>query len=305
MSITVFWSPIHGQGQTSNLHVTAAIMGLVHRKKVLMMQTHFQKNNLEGPLVGKNTGLYNEDNELFQDIGLDAAITFSNMSRLDSRALESCCLTFQDTSLMLLPGTDIKNRETFDRDIGSNVIRMIKKADAFTDIVLIDANSGDDELSFRLMAIADLVVINLTQRRHVLKKYITDYSGYFKDKKVFFLFGDYDDNSICNINNCRTRFNKYIKKYNSGVIPYCTEYMDAQNESNILAFIRNGFRIRRAVSVSRVKNLMRGIVRTGRYSLEEKEYFLSRSLAAVEKMLALMNSPEITDNREGAVHEHK
>jgi hypothetical protein len=205
---------------------------------------------------------------------------------------------------MLLPGTDIKNRETFDRDIGSNVIRMIRKADALTDIILIDANSGDDELSFRLMEIADLVVINLTQRRHVLEKYIADYSGCFKDKNVFFLFGDYDDNSICNISNCRTRFKKYIKKHNSGVIPYCTEYMDAQNESDILSFMRNGFRIKQVDGMGQMKSLVKSIARTGRYAPEEKEYFFSRSLAAVEKMLTLMCSSDSMVNGEGGMHGH-
>lgn len=305
MSIAVFWSPLHGQGQTSNLHVTASIMGLLHKKKVLMMQTHFEKNNMESPLVGRNCGLQRGDLELFKDIGLDVAVTYSNMNKLSMKVLESCCLTFQDTSLMLLPGTDIRNRETFNRDIGRSVIRLIKKADALVDIILIDANSGGDELSYKLMAMADLIIVNLTQRRHVLESYFSDDTGYFSNKKVFYLFGDYDDNSIYNVNNCRARFNKSIYKHNSGVIPYCTKYMDAQSESDILSFMRNGLRIRQANDINHIGSLIKSTIRSGRYTHEDTEYFFSCSLMAVEKMLALIYASIRKDNREGSIHEYQ
>lgn len=299
MSIGIFWAPLHGQGQTSNIHATGFIMSLLHKKKVLMMQTHFEKNNLESPLVGQNSGRKNIDNELFQDIGLDTAVNFSGISQLNQKLLESCCITFPNISLLLLPGTETKNRETFDRDIGKSVYRMIRDADEIMDVVLIDANSGNDELSLKLMPLADMIVINLTQRRYVLEKYFSEYGDHFlNNKKVFYLFGDYDDNSTYNINNCRRKFSKYLNSSNSGVIPYCTKYMDAQNECNVLSFMREGLHIREENNFKKLERNLKSLFSSRKYVPEETEYFFHRARLTVEKMFDLLYVPVKKDHRE-------
>ena len=65
MSKLVFWSPLHGQGQTSNLHIIGLIMSLLHNKRVLLPQTHLSMNNLEGPLVGKNVDINEIDDSRY------------------------------------------------------------------------------------------------------------------------------------------------------------------------------------------------------------------------------------------------
>lgn len=301
MSKILFWSPLHGQGQTSNLHVTAFIMGLLHRKRVLMMQTHFIGNNLESPLVGQNVSKSRTDeNALFMDVGLDVAVTFSNMNKLNKDMLENCCFSFPDTPLLLLPGTETKNRETFDRDVGKAVSHVISDADECVDIVLIDSNSGDDKLSFRLMSMADLIVVNLTQHRYVLDKFFFDYKEQFLDnKKVFYLFGDYDDNSSYNINNFRRKYKKYINSKNSGVIPYCTKFMDAQNESEIIRFMQEGIHIGDEGRFKKFSYLIKKEFLPGKYTTEETDYFFHRSRLAIDKMLDMLNIPIRKGCREG------
>ncbi len=300
MSMIAFWSPLHGQGQTSNLHDIAFVISSLHNKRVLMMQTQYDKNNLESPLVGHNVGISNAADELFQDIGLSAAVTYSNMNKLSLKLLESCCLTFQNSSLLLLPGSDIKNRETFDRDIGKGVIRMIKSANELVDIVLIDANSGDDELSFRIMSAADLIVINLSQRRHVLEKFFCGYGERFSDKKnVFYLFGDYDANSAYNLSNFRVKYRKYINRANSGVIPYCTKYMDAQNESNVLDFMQEGLRKRGKSDWERVLGYIKRKLPSMKYIPEETDYFFYRSKRSTESILDMLYVSMEKDQGEG------
>ncbi len=300
MSIIIYWSPLHGQGQTSNLHVSAFIMSILHKKRVLMLQTHFSKNNLEGPLVGQNSGIHSYKNELFQDIGLDAAVTYSNINKLNLQTLESCCLTFHGTSLLLLPGSETNNRETFDRDIGKKIMKLIRDAEEFVDLVLIDANSGEDDLSFQLMSIADLIVINLTQRRHVLEKFIFDYGERFVyDRKVFYLFGDYDNNSVCNINNCRIKFRKYMNKANSGIIPYCTKYMDAQNESDIVGFLKDGLPVKEYSLREKSVRFLKRRITSHKYIPAETDYFFRYSRLTAVKMLALLHISTDANRLEG------
>jgi cellulose biosynthesis protein BcsQ len=278
-------------------------MGLLHKKRVLMMQTHFMGNNLESPLVGKNLSKNRaEDSALFEDIGLDTAVTFSSMNKLNKDMLENCCITFPDTHLLLLPGTETKCRETFDRDIGKAVSRVIHDADQCAEIVLIDCNSGDDKLSSKLMSMADLIVINLTQHRYVLDKFFIEYNRYFADnQKIFYLFGDYDDNSCFNINNFRRRYKKFINSNNSGVIPYCTAFLDAQNESDVVRFIKDGLEIEKSGKIETILNYCRKALLTGQYNREETEYFFHRSRLSVEKMLDMLHVPVRKNRREGGM----
>jgi hypothetical protein len=298
MSKILFWSPYHGQGQTSNLYVVSLIFGLIHKKRVLLLQTHFKNNNLESPLVGYNVDKGSEETEIFEDIGIDMAITYSNMNRLNNKTLENCCLTFLDSSILMMPGTKTMSKETFDRDIGSAVQRMLTAADDFVDLVFIDSNSSDDELSMRLMQTADMIVINLTQRKYVLEKFFVKYGNCFsKNDKVFYLFGNYDDNSGYNIHNCRRKYSQYIKPGNSGVIPYCTKYMDAQNESNVLQFLEEGLTHKR-------KNLITSNIQTtlfnikyGKYARDETDDFFVNSILSADKISHILRIPTKRDFR--------
>ena len=225
MSKLLFWSPCHGLGQTSNIHALTILFNLVYKKKALLMQTHFKNNNLESPLVGYHMDDQRMKEDIFQGIGLDMAVTYSNMKCLNSGNLRSCCLTPTPT-ILLLPGTEMKNQESYERDIGRSVNYVINDADPLVDLVLIDANSGSDIHSMEMMTIADIIVINLTQRRFMLEKFFQEYGALFWGKaNVFYLFGDYDEKSSYHINNIRRKYSKYITGKNSGVIPYCTKYM--------------------------------------------------------------------------------
>lgn len=285
MSKILFWSPYHGQGQTSNLYVIALCFAMIYKKRILLLQTHFKNNNLESPLVGYNVDKATEEYEIFEDIGIDMAITYSNMNRLNNKTLENCCLTFLDSSILMMPGTKTKSKETFDRDIGGTVNRMLKTAEECVDLVFIDSNSSDDELSMRLIQTSDMIVVNLTQHRYVLEKFFLEYGERFvNDDRVFYLFGNYDDNSGYNILNCQRKYSKYIKPRNTGMIPYCTKYMDAQNESNVLRFLQDGVSQKRNKSI--VSYIPRHLynLKNGKYTQEETDYFFQRSLQTVEKI---------------------
>ena len=294
MSKIVFWSPLHSQGQTSNLHIIALIMSLLHKKKILMMQTHFSMNNLEGPLVGKSIDISKRANySIFHDIGIDAAVMYSQTNRLMGNMLESCCITFPNTSLLLLPGTETKNRETFDRDTCKAVCNMVHHAEDYVDLIMIDANSGNDELSFKLISLADIIIINLTQSRHVLHKFLSDYRDKFSDySKLFFLFGNYDKNAAYNIYNCRRRYKNYINRDNSAVIPYLTKYKDAQNEGEVLAMVKEGLNICNASDMDKIKEIIKRKLKLSRYQGEDMDYFFYQACKSVTKILNALNMEE-------------
>lgn len=294
MSKLVFWSPLHGLGQTSNLHIIALIMSLLHKKRVLMTQTHFSMNNLESPLVGKNVDINgSRDSSIFQDIGLDAAVMYSKMNMLMENILESCCITFPDSSLLLMPGTETRSRETFERDIGKAVCPMIQQAENYVDIVMIDSNSGNNELSFNLMSMADLVIISLAQGRHVLNKFFMEYGEEIcKHKNTFYIFGEYDKNSGYNIFNCRRKYGQFINKNNSGVIPYNTRFMDAQNESDIIGMAKEWVNINKFDKNHKFGSVVKKRLGWGRYSAEENDYFFGQACCCVTNIINMLSIKE-------------
>lgn len=273
----VFWSPVHGQtGMTSNILVLSLLSAIFYKKSCLVTQTHFNYNNLEAPLIERNS---KPASDYFMDVGIDALVRNFKSGRLDWEQVENCCISLTNTRLSLLPGTTKANRESFDYAIGMVIPRVFVAMDPFYDCMFIDTNPGMKDLSIRLMQEADLTVINLSQNLEIVNLYFQHYDKLIPGRK-FFLFGAYDANSKYNINNIRKRYAS-ITKSNSGVIPYNTAFKDAQVDSRLIEFIK--------------KNLNAN-------SLSDNHYFISKSLSAAEKILNLSENKHSWGRRILDVH---
>jgi len=242
-----FWSPIHGQAAaTSNMMVVAFLAGIEHRKRSIITQTQFNNNNLEAPLVGSNVRNSVAEN-FFRGTGIDTLIRSFKASQVTKDDVENCCISNENTNVSLLPGTSKSNRSYFDDEMEKTLLRLFNQVDQLYDMMFIDVNSGNNPLSMEIIKSSDLVIINLPQNCHV----IDDFFEYQKDQikgEVFYLFGNYDNNSRYNIKNLRRRYRKYITKDNSGVIPHNTLYLDAQNDGKVVDFIKNNINCRESDS---------------------------------------------------------
>ncbi|MDD4112753.1 MAG: hypothetical protein PHC56_06945, partial [Herbinix sp.] len=159
------------------------------------------------------------------------------------------------------------------------------------DIVMIDTNSGKDDLSTKLMSSADVIVINLTQRNYIISKFFVEYGEMLnKHKNVFFIFGNYDRYSGYNIINCIRKLGKYINKDNAGVIPYCTKYMDAQNDCNILSMVREGLLSSKVADKYNFKERIKRIIKPGNSYVSETEYFFNQACRTTKKIMNIINT---------------
>jgi hypothetical protein len=269
--IISFWSPVHGQtAVTSNVQAVSLIAGMEFRSKVLLTQTHFQYNNLEAPLIGANSSDRNNASmEYFVDIGIDALLRYYKVAPLDLATLDRCCIYQPNTNVLLLPGTTKRIRESFEYEMDSTFIKLLRNIDGISGNVLIDICSGSNSLSRKIISSSDLTVVNLNQNMNVIDLYFNQYHEHMSGK-VFYLFGNYDRRSKYNINNIRRKYARYINRENSGVIPYNTFYMDAQCDHRIVDFIKN--------NLTHSKN-------------EENNYFIVKSKSATEKILKLAGVP--------------
>jgi len=234
----LFWSPLHGQaGTTSNIIASSLITGMEFRKKILLTQTQFNFNNLEAPIVGTNSNNA-ASKDYFRDVGIDSLTRYFKASRLNYESVENCCISIDHTNMLLLPGTSKINRESFEFETENVILGLLGSIEEVYGLVMADISSGQNALSRKLMTNADLTVVNLSQNMSMMAEYFKNNAPNMP-KKVFYLFGNYDCRSKYNINNIRRKYHNYINVNNSGVIPYCTGYLDAQCDGKVVDFIRD------------------------------------------------------------------
>lgn len=263
--IIAYWSPVHGQaGTSSNILATALITGMVHKKKSILTQTHFNFNNLEAPLIGSNSK-NSICSEYFRDVGLDTLIRSFKSSKLTRETLDNCCISLKNTNISLLPGTSKMNKDSFDYEMDTVFLNLLRTMEEIAGIIFVDINSGNHPLSLKIMENSSLTVVNLSQNIGIVDTFISNYSDKIRSK-VFYLFGNYDSNSKYNLNNIQRRYWKWITPLNSGVIPYNTDFLDAQCDGRVIEFMRN--------NIEAIKS-------------DKNGFFIHKAQKAAEKILRL------------------
>ncbi|MBO4510206.1 MAG: hypothetical protein J5718_02545 [Lachnospiraceae bacterium] len=224
-----FWSPLHGTGASSGLLAVAVALSILDSKKIVVSQTHYNLNNLERPLLGS---IGNGD--FFRDTGVDALLRFFKSGNITEEHIENCSIKMSET-LYLLAGTKTTNREGFESSMHKGMLLHIFSClEKYFDMVLVDTNSGNNELSMRVVEECDAVVVSLRQNRDMLDSFFE--SGLFEDKHIFYMFPDFDPESRYSMHNLRTLYKK-MNSGNSSFLPHNTGYMDAICDEKVLKFI--------------------------------------------------------------------
>jgi hypothetical protein len=267
----VFWSNVHGQcGVTSNLAAMALELTLNYRYKVLMLHNEFNNPSLDEIFLEQST-LENVNDNMF-DIGIDALMRYCKYNALNQENFKNYTTTILKNKLDLLQGTAMTNRESFYLELEQMEDHILNKALEYYDFVFSDATAGDS-YSHALLERADVIVVNLSQNKQVIRDFF-DHDVYktYQDK-CFFLLGKYDALSKYNRKNLVRQFDfnekSNIKKLlgkseHLGVIPYDTRYLDAMNDGKVADFFLLG--------VNKMKK-------------EGKEGFFNRVQSSVEMLL--------------------
>ncbi|BCN32416.1 hypothetical protein [Anaeromicropila herbilytica] len=228
-----FWSNVHGQtGTTSNMVAISIMSTLLYRKRSAMLQSHFDLNNLEIPLLGKKiTGIEN------YDVGIDALTRDIKSAPLNEEGVVNASISLLNRQLNLIPSTSKRNRELYEKDMEFIFNRIVDEVQECHTNVFIDVCSGNSPLSMSILENADLIIVNLSQNKGIINEYFETYN--FNNKKVMYLIGNYNRNSRYNMNNLIRMYPNFNKK-NLVYIPYNVEYQDSQCEGGTIQFfLRN------------------------------------------------------------------
>ena len=224
-----FWSPMHGTGTTSALLALSAAYSGLESKKVLLTPTHYNLNNLEYPLLG-NVG----EDDFFRDTGIDAVLRHFKSGNVTEEQLSDCTIK-TGKNLYLLAGTHSGSREGFENDmVKSMIIRILRIAGQYYDIVFTDTNSGASAYSMKILEECDAIVVSLNQNLFMLDTLLNN--DRFKDKKIFYLFTDYDSRRKYNIKNISAKY-KQIGKNNSGLILHSAGFADSICDKKVYRYI--------------------------------------------------------------------
>lgn len=237
MKIT-FWSPVHGQAKTtSNMIAIAIFSTILYEQNNMIMQTNFNFNNLELPLVGTHTKVVGE--YFNGDIGIDALSRSIKSEPLNKEVIHNCSISMLNQGLNLLPGTTKLNREHYEDKLIPVLPGILRSIEENYDIIFIDTNSGmSDEITKRVIQMSDIVVVNLCQSKAVLEEYFNNNPFEEINNKLFYLLGNYDKKSKYSVTNIKRIYKNFIKN-NIAVIPYYTKYMDSISSGNAISFMES------------------------------------------------------------------
>lgn len=264
-----FWGPLHGTYSTSNMIAVATAMAEQTKKKVLITQTHYTLNNLERPLLGTQDDIYDNSH------GIDGVIRTIRTTPVPTADDIAPSLYELGKGLMLLVGTRMPSRILYDSDY-SYIVKALQAVQPLFDYVLIDINSGTSQQSMDILSQCDTVVVSLRQDPYMISSFIKlkEEFPFLNEKKIFYLFGNYDSGSRFNMFNLRIQKFPLLNKKNSGAIPHSAAYMDALTNSTACKFIR------------------KSLGNINRYSLDAPFFReLSTSVDGIVKMAAIQRKP--------------
>lgn len=227
-----FWSSYHQVGTTGNMIAVSLYIALRYNMRILMAHNHFGRYTLEAAFIDRS---YMEHSLMdLSDTGIDALSRFIKFNRLEKDDISSYTTTVLKNRLDLLIGTRKTNREIYQNDLKDTIHLILQSAASFYDLVLIDTEPGDDEISKKIIENSDLTVVNLSQNPGTIENFLDEHGELAE--KALFLLGRYDANSRYSIKRLKRRFN-LNQIY---AVPYNIEFADACIEGRAIDFfIRN------------------------------------------------------------------
>lgn len=235
--IFAFWSAWHGRGNTSNCIASTMQFSMLNDFESVITHTQYTRSSMEQAFL---TGKEEDDILTFSDFGLDSLERALGTGRLESKHFNNYSVNLIPKKLEFLPGSKKTNINLFKSSIGSTIIEIIDFARESKECTFIDVGGSiNDEVTKRVLTIADIIFITLDQSKIVLKDFFENQYKELKGKKelegkeIILLIGRYDLESSYLIKDIKKEF-----KYNGEIIgiPFLTDYADALNSHKVKSF---------------------------------------------------------------------
>lgn len=241
MAIIAFWSQETKEtGQTLSQVALTTHMAIEHNYRILSISTTFKDTTMEScywNLEKENAFLKNLTNtpQVGLESGVEGLIKVIKSNKTSTNIIANYAkIVFKDRlDILCAPKTKDYNEYS---DIASSYPEILQIADRAYDLVFIDvSNRLPEEQSKRILEMADIIIVNMTQKLQIIDDFIKlkEENDFFKKNNILINIGRYDKFSKYNVKN----ITRYIKqKRDILVTPYNTLFFESCSEGKVAEF---------------------------------------------------------------------
>lgn len=214
-----------------NMIAVALAITVLHRKKVVLIESGFGGRGVEEAVVGRTQNMIREPFPYMEGVGMDYLIKRSRYDFLSPRTVQGGVVRVTDT-LSYVPGVIRSNRSIYEDEFGRECHNILKQLNKVTDFVFIDCGMVPENLRKMIVDKADLVVLNMLQSGHVLDEFFSLQplcSG-----KLLYCVGNYIREEPYNVKNIQRLYR--IEEQQIGVIPYNVEFLSSLKKGKAVSF---------------------------------------------------------------------
>ncbi|MFR8104349.1 MAG: hypothetical protein ACLU8F_04630 [Clostridia bacterium] len=244
MAVVTFWSNNQEEtGKTLSIAAVATHLAIEHNYKILLVSTSFCDDTLESCFWDLNNtaqakiGLFTKKKPITTALssGIEGLAKAMVTNRVTPETLKDYTKTVFKNRLDVLFGFLEKNREEYER-VKPLYPDVIKNANQYYDIVLVDLNKGlEDPDARKILEMSDVIVDSITQKMKTINQLIAllEKEPLLRRGNLILAIGRYDRFSKYSAKNVA----RYVKrKEGFCTIPYNTLFFEACGEGKIVDF---------------------------------------------------------------------
>lgn len=242
MSVIAFWSSEKKEtGQSMSMVALSTYMAIEHNYRILNVSTNFNDQTIEDAYwdIEKTENLIknltaNNEKVVFES-GIEGLIKIINSNKTSTTIVSNYTkIVFKDRlDVLLSPKT--KDYEEY-KEICKFYPDIIQVASRNYDLVFVDLSKKmPKEEEDKILELADVIIVNITQKMKSLNHLITlrEENPFFKKNNILINVGRYDKFSKYNIKN----MSRYLKeKKNILAVPYNTLFFEGCAEGRVTDF---------------------------------------------------------------------
>lgn len=276
MAIIAFWSDEKKEtGQTLSMVALSTYMAIEHNYRILNVSTNFKDTTLEDCYWNTNKEslfikkIANSENAVVGlESGIEGLVKIIKSNKTTPNIVSNYSkVIFNDRlDVLCAPKTNVYSEFL---EIAKMYPEILNIANRSYDLVFVDISKKmDEEEVNRILEIADVIVVNITQRLHIIDKFymLREENKFFKNNNIILNIGRYDKFSKYNVKN----ISRYLRmKKDVVAIPYNTLFFESCSEGKVAEFF---LRLRNADSTDRNQTFIQEISRMCKeliYKLQE------------------------------------
>lgn len=240
----VFWSPLSGHGATtSNMACIAMMSSLMYCYKTISFQSGYSYNNLDQSFIGNaavtQINTVNEEFAYYMGKGIDGVLSSIYMDSFLNEKIADYSVEIMKGLSYYLPSTTKSNEELFNERMSSNIFGLLTECSKCFDLTFVDHQSKVSKVSKNIFLNADVCVININQNPDMIIQAKKEFESLNCTCKVLYVIGRYDECSKFTVRNIAKKFK--INKEDIGVIPYCSDFLEATMLGKTKEFLKSNF----------------------------------------------------------------